>query len=257
VARYDTLTEIEKDVLDPSVPLATALRKVLILAGKSGSEPLRDWATRELKGYLGEDDLPDYRVIHAPLTLDGISGQYKVTGEQLAPSALPDFARDHITERLELRHGVGDIEVMSQQPEVVMLQPHGASDLARLMNAENQSPYHHIERIYWAVAPMALRGVLDQIRTALAQLVAEMRANTSVGEPTPSAEAANAALHVLVTGERQTVNITHAHASGHGTATVTPTTEPKRPSRWRRIGATVVGLFTIVGAIAGIIVVVH
>jgi AbiTii len=94
VRRQDPLVvQIERDALDGKASLAAALRKCIALGGESRSEELRDWATRELKGYPGVDDLPEYRKIVALLRLDGISGNYKITGEELPPMALPDFAR--------------------------------------------------------------------------------------------------------------------------------------------------------------------
>jgi hypothetical protein len=63
---------------DDDVPIATALRKCVVLGGRSGSEELRDWATRGLQGYYGQDDLPEYRVITAPLTVDGFAGNVHV-----------------------------------------------------------------------------------------------------------------------------------------------------------------------------------
>lgn len=71
---HDLVSKIENDALDESVPLTRVLRKCVVLGGKSGSERLRDWATRELDGYYDEDELPGYRIIHAPLVMDGISG---------------------------------------------------------------------------------------------------------------------------------------------------------------------------------------
>jgi hypothetical protein len=154
----DLLGEIERDALDDSVPVATALRKCVVLGGRSGSESLRDWATRELEGYHGaEEELPDYRVTRAPLRIDGISGNYKVTRQQFPPSALPDFARERISEELELRDGVGAIEALLGRSDIKLMPP-GASDLVRLMNAENASPYSHIESLYWDVSDAAVHG---------------------------------------------------------------------------------------------------
>lgn len=65
------LDEIEQDAVNDSVPVATALRKCVALGGRSGSEALRDWATRELEGYYGDVELPRYRVIPAQIQIDG------------------------------------------------------------------------------------------------------------------------------------------------------------------------------------------
>ena len=184
--RHDSLiAEIERDALDDSVLIATALRKCVVLGGKSGSEQLRDWATRELKGYGSDDELPDYRVVAAPLLIDGISGNYKVTRQPFPPMQLPDFAREHITEEVTFRDGVGAIEALLKHGQI-NLQPPGATDLASYMNSTSGNPYQHIISIYWGVSHAAVEGILDQIRTSLTQLVAELRANMSGDENLPS-----------------------------------------------------------------------
>jgi hypothetical protein len=252
---HDSLVaQIERDALDDSVPVATALRKCVALGGKSGSEPLRDWATRELQGYDGNDELPTYRIIAAPLRIDGLAGNYQVTGEQLAASAIPDFARDVISEKVHLREGVGAIEAMTKMAEI-KLQPPGASDLARLMNAERQDPSRQIVALYWAISHATIEGVLDQIRTALTQLVAELRASMPGGEDVPSAEVANNAVSVIVSGRRARANVTVAQASASSgdvaAAGIAP--ESRFWTRWRKIGAFVVGAATIAGAVAAVV----
>jgi hypothetical protein len=256
--REDTLIEqIERDALDDSVPVATALRKCVVLGGKSGSEKLRDWATRELKGYYGDEDLPGYRVVPAPLRIDGFAGNYKVTRQAFPPSGLPDVARDKIKDEVELREGVGNIEALLQMAEI-KLSPSMASDLVLYMNAQNEQPYQHIESLYWQVSHAAIRGVLDQVRTSLTQLVAELRANMSSDDAVPSAEAANQALNVVVTGKRSQVQVTTAQADGSDTAATATGPQPQRENspfwtRSRRIGAFVVGLATVAAAVVAII----
>jgi AbiTii len=255
--REDTLIEqIERDALDDSVPVATALRKCVVLGGRSGSEQLRDWATRELKGYQGDDDLPAYRVVAAPLRVDGVAGNYHVTRQAFPPSALPDFARDKIKDEVELRDGVGSIEALLQMDEI-KLSPPMASDLVRYMNAHNQQAYQHIESLYWQVSHAAIRGLLDQVRTSLTQLVAELRAISS-DHAIPSAEAANQAVNVVVTGKRSQVHVATAQASGSHTVAKTSSQQPQIQdspfwTRSRRIGAFVVGLATVAGAVVAII----
>jgi hypothetical protein len=257
VAKRDEtlIAQIEQDALDDEVPVATALRKCIVLGGKSGSEQLRDWATRELKGYHGEDDLPEYRVVPAPLMVDGIAGNYQVTRQPFPPSSLPDFAREHIKDEVQLRDGVGSIEALAKQPEI-KLAPPMATDLCRVMNAQEDNPYQHITHLYWAVSPSAVRGVLDQIRTSLTQLVAELRANMAGDDEIPSAEAANQAVHVVVTGERSHVNVTSAHTSGTGAPASATALSPEDSgfwTRWRKIGAFIVGCATVAGAVFGLV----
>ncbi len=259
MARHDPIAEIERDALDDSTPLATALRRCVVLGGKSGSEALRDWATRELQGYRGEDDLPEYRRILAPLMVDGVSGNIQVSHQQIPASSIPDFARDRISENLDLRDGVGGLEALLKQPEI-RLQPPMASDLVRLINHEGQDPTQHMISLYWSVSPAAIKSVLDQIRTALTRLVAELRANMTRGEEVPSTQAADQAISVVVTGKRSRVQVTNAQASGGGsTASATVNTGEPRGfwTRWRRVGAFVVGAATVVGAVVAVVAFVH
>jgi AbiTii-like protein len=254
------IAQIEKDALGDSVPLASALRKCVVLGGKSGSEELRDWATRELNGYPDLKDLPEYRKVAAPLRLDGIAGNYKVTGEELPPMALPDFARETISNEVPLNGGVAELDELSRMPEV-KLSPPGASDLALYMNSQSGSAVRHINSIYWQVSPAAVRGVLDQIRTALTRLVAELLANMATAEEIPSAEAANQAVQVIVTGKRSQVRVTTAQADSPGAVAIADAREEnvQNPPEsgfwtgWRKIGAFIVGLATIAGAAVAII----
>lgn len=248
------LVQIEKDALDESVPLATALRKCVVLGGKSGSEQLRDWATRELQGYE-QKEVPDYRVVGAPLQIDGFSGNFQFSRKQFPPSELPDFVQEHITEEVELREGVGGLEALANRSEIKLM-PMMGGDLVRVLNSEIEDPSQHIDRIYWNVSPSALHGVLDRIRTGLAQLVAELQAGMTDNEDVPSPEAANQAVRVVVTGKRSQVNVTTAQTSG-ASGTAVARSDEDSPllidspfwTNSRRIGAFVVGGATVAGAI--------
>ncbi len=253
----DLIAQIERHALDESVPVATALRECIVLGGKSGSEKLRDWATRELKGYDGKDELPAYRVVPAPLLVDGFTGNLHVTRQPFPPSGLPEFAREHIKEEVQLRDGVASIEALARRDEIKFA-PQMAADLTRYMNADSANPYQQITHIYWGVSPAAVHGVVDQIRTSLTQLVAELRATIPADDDIPTVEAADQALNVVVTGKRPRVNVTAAQATGRET-TATASHVEKGPedsgfwTRWRKIGAFIVGLATVAGAVFALI----
>ena len=55
---------MERDVLSDR-PLAETLRKCIVLGGRAGSTELRDWASKELRGYYGDSALPQYRQVPA------------------------------------------------------------------------------------------------------------------------------------------------------------------------------------------------
>ena len=262
--REDNLIgDIEREALDDRASLAGALRKCVVLGGKSGSEELRDWATRELKGYGGDYELPEYRRVPAQIQIDGATMTGHVTGQPIARSSLPDFVQEQVREEVELRDGVGAIEALAERAEATgepakLSLPMGA-DIARVMSTNLRG--QQILSIYWWVSPVAIRGVLDQIRTALTLLVAELRAHTPIDSALPSAETADKAVQVVVSGRRHTVNVHTAQATGPGsTASVEVPESPAEDGFWtrsRRIGAFLVGVATIVGAAAAVIAITH
>lgn len=259
--REDSLiAQIEKEALDETASLAGALRKCVVLGGKSGSEQLRDWATRELKGYHSDAELPSYRIVPAQICIDGATTNALVTGQPIARSILPDFVQENVGEDVELREGAGALEALAARAEstgeaIKMSLPMGG-DIARLMTAEMRG--QQVLSVYWALTPPAVRGVLDQIRTALAVLVAELRATTASEAALPSAEAADHAVNVVVTGERHTVSVNTARALGAGASAATGASDPNGVTspfwnRSRRIGAFVVGAATVAGAVVAIV----
>ena len=65
------LDKINREAMDGD--LKRALRLCMQLGGETGSEPLREWASLELLGYQGQEKLPDYRKVYAPLQIDGVN----------------------------------------------------------------------------------------------------------------------------------------------------------------------------------------
>jgi hypothetical protein len=193
VSHHDVLIfEIERDAIDHTVPVATALRRCVVLGGRSGSEALRDWATRELEGYLDQDEVPKYRAILAPLMVDGRTSTETFEHRQIAASSLPDVAHGRVTEELTLRQGAGELEGYLELSDI-RLQPPLASELVRLMNHESGNPNLRLISLYWSVSPVAINGVLDQIRTTLTKLIAELRATMPQGQDVPTGEQADRA----------------------------------------------------------------
>lgn len=243
------LQEIEAGALDSKVRIGDLLRKAIALGGQAGSAELRDWAARELRGYTSDDELPEYRKIVAPLHLDMMNMRWIKKGHQISPSELPEFARESINE-VKLHMGIAEIEklaIQDDEDDVVKLQPALAAELVYYLNA------HHvqngrIERLYWAVSPVALEGVVEHVRTAVAVMVAEINATMPDDAQTPPAEAATNAIHFVVTGKRNKISFAAAH--GGSTVETLPPGAEQKPRHWLRIAAAVLlGLVAIAGVI--------
>lgn len=251
----DLLAEIERDLLDGK-PLADLLRKCVLLGGRAGSVELRDWASRELKGYGRDDELPAYRVVGAVIQLDGVAGSTMIRGQQIAVSSLPEFTRGHIDEEFPLRSGVAELEAMSRGKETSLkLALPGAAEIARIMNAQAQNPFQHIDRLYWHVSTIAVAGVVDQVRTVLAELVGELRASMPPGRSTPTAEQTAQAIHIAINGgKRNTTVIATAQAGDRSTVTVPDRQSAALSEPWwqrvpKKIWGLVVGAATIAAAV--------
>ena len=215
--RRSRLDRLEDDVLNESRPLAPILRQVIALGGHAHSEPLRTWALRELQGYEGTDvPIPDYRRISAPLVMDGFTGRFQFWEQPVSMFDLPDFARESLGDVLRLGQGVGQIEsLIARQPgQTVQLAPALAAEVAVFMS---QNASRQVLRLYWAVHPSAMEGVLDQVRTRLVQLVGELRAAMPHGQQDPTPDQVAQALQniSIVTGDNSSVTVTAPVAVAH------------------------------------------
>jgi hypothetical protein len=112
----------------------------------------------------------------------------------------------------------------------------------------NHQGYGHgqLDRLYWGIAPVVLAGVVDQVRTTLTVMVAEIRAAMPDSSDVLPAEVASHAINFAVNGgERTTINFTATQGANEIT-----TTAEKEQRHWVRIAAAVaVGLLTIAGVV--------
>lgn len=247
------IADIEKDALSRDAPVADALRKCVSLAGRAGSDDLLQWATRELRGYGSADQLPDYRKLAAPTLLDGVAGNYKITGQQISSSSLPSVARGHISENFELRLPIGQVEALARQAqekgEAARFLLPGSAELAVLFNHEANQPFQHVQTFYWSVDGSTLTSVVDNVRTTLVQLVAALRHGLGGHEDAlPSSELANQAVSVAVYGEHSQVNIRDVTVARSGAQVVTNTSTKRDLGRVAKVLGGLAALLTLMAA---------
>lgn len=262
------LAEIERDLLDGR-PLADLLRKCILLGGQSGSQELRAWASKELRGYEPEDELPKYRTVDAPILLDGVAGPHQFKGQLVPETSLPSFVRESgLGDHIDFRKGVGELEAIVADrghDDPIHIAFPGGDLVGEYFDKGSGNPFQHTHRVYWSVVPATIHGLLDNVRTTLTELVTELLGSVSRGQEIPTAEQADNAFNVAVHGRRSTVTITTSQASGASTSSVTqqsPATNAARgePGWWtfaHTVWAGIVSLCLVAGAIAAIIVVFH
>lgn len=258
--RKGLLGAIERDLLNDK-PVAGLLRKFILLGGQAGSRELREWASKELRGYASGDELPSYRSIPAPIQMDGMSPIAQVWGQRLGVSELPGFARHDIDEHVNLTMGVGEIEALAHHEHdgdtSVKFSLPGARELARFMQQDAPSRIH-IDALYWRVGRVAIEGVLDQIRTRLTELLAELRSLTSPTQEFPSAQQTDQAVNIVVRGFNPGMTV-NAIVSGQGSSNAIDASlmSPNEKSGFwttgKMIGAIMVGAAGIVSAVIAVL----
>jgi AbiTii len=200
------LKEIEDGALNSNKPTGDVLRTAIALGGEAGSGVVAEWATKELRGYEAEDELPAYRTIRAPLQLDAINSAYTFTGQTISPLALPAVAHGKITNDIPLYQGIAEIDRHARQDEVIKVLPPFAQELIKIMNSEGRVN-GHVQQLYWGVSPVSFAEVVEQVRTTLTVMISEIRRTMpDKTEDVPAAVADNA-MSFAVTGKRNTVTV--------------------------------------------------
>jgi hypothetical protein len=256
------MAEIESGALESDSDLPKLLRTCIALGGRIGTADLRDWASRDLKGYGPDDALPEYRRIPAPLMLDGFTGGGHVTGQMVAAHLLPDEARDILEDPVAMPQAISEIvdlvATASRGDGTIRLAPSGTAYVLPLISMRLAAG-QQVERVYWAIEVSKLRGIVDKVRTILVELVAEMRAATPPGRDTPTPEGAQQAVVVAIYGgnrSRVVVNQTTASegatvATSGSKASVSSGGEPETPHRAVMYWVACVG--TVVAAVATVL----
>jgi hypothetical protein len=228
--REGLLAQIEAGVLDDTVPLSSLLQKCIVLGGQARSEKMRDWARRELNGYAGvAEKLPDYRLIRAGLTavITNTMGYNPITQRihpSVLPAPLPDWFREEgiDLEDATMGQGIGVLEALAnRKTDEHKLIPPWAEVIVDTLNEHNVAPGSHVAELYWSMSSASIQGLLVRVRTALAELVAELASLTPEDQAVPDKGAADAAIHFVVTGDRNTINYSPQQATGGGANIVT------------------------------------
>jgi AbiTii len=180
------LDQIQVGALDSTSSLAAVLRKCVLLGGAYDSDDLVRWAKRELDGYKPEDQLPDHRVVHVPLQFDAVVGAHQVECHPLASSELPAQVRAIVSERFEVRHGIGDLEALRDRAHregAAKLQTDAERDLAPLVSRIKRVGWN-VLRVYSSVSAPALEGILSSTRNGLVESLGRLSAvQPTTGDP--------------------------------------------------------------------------
>ncbi|MFF3517855.1 hypothetical protein [Streptomyces sp. NPDC002573] len=223
---------LEDGIVDQSIRLTTLLIRVLLLGAHTQYQPLRAWALRELKGYQDDESfelLPRYRRI--PVLFQGTLRNRVSRGTgTLSVLELPDnekmraYIGDVVRNGLMIPDGIGKIEsLVATAPAdgAMTLAVRGGAELAVLMTVKRRErDGAWVENVYWAFHVSDLQDLLDQVRTRLAEFVAELRLimpRETTDPTTDQVEAAFQSINIRV-GDNSPVTV-HAPAAYAGAGT--------------------------------------
>lgn len=254
------LATIQQDLLDGTVPTTRMLQKVVLLGNSIGSSKLVNWAKQELNGYDRDEELPEYRKIRAQILIDYTTPRGLWSKRSIGSEDLPAFVREEgVGNEVPLRNSLAELEGFANGqdgPSVNIALP-GGDIIAKAMTRAQEDPFINIDRVYYCVMRPAFHGVVEAVRTALADLIGEIIRVLPEEDMAPPKELADQAVNFLNTGERSTFVINTSQATGGSTSTATMTRPEPKPdgswwTRWRRRGIAV-GVATMIGATATVL----
>ena len=100
--------------------------------------------------------------------------------------------------------------------------PPQAASIVNYMNAANQST-NNINSLYWSVAAVSIKEIVERVCTIAVELASEMRAGMYENQHIPSSDVASQAVEVVVHGDHNRIELhdvqqtgTHTSSTGIG-----------------------------------------
>lgn len=252
-AHVPLLSQLESDLIGGQ-PTADILRKLIVLGGRAESSELRNWASQELRGYADDSSLPEYRKVQAIIQMDSLVGSMQVSRQTIGPEAFPKEIREQITTEVSFRQGIAEIQSMIKacgEDQSIRLGLPAETMLMRIMSRGSNGA-RQVTGLYWTVSITVLEGMVDQVKTRLAELLGELRAATPPNREVPTPAETTNAVNIVINGRGNSVQVAHATLGGTSSTGAGGSGDAKKIERpfWtlgRRVGAMVVGAATILG----------
>ncbi|WP_395773208.1 hypothetical protein [Agrobacterium pusense] len=191
------LVEIQNDAISDKVPVATLLRKVLVLASNLDSDVLEEWVRFEMNGYPPQVDVPQYRRIAMNFRVSGGNMAYQITNAPVASAAIKVATGVNDIHILKYRQAIGNIDVEELRK---------ADSLSvDMMNYAHKLPGKVTERTYaihafWGEIPVQeVLGIIEAVRNRVLDFALNLgRQYPNAGE-IDSISAKEAAVEQVVT----------------------------------------------------------
>jgi len=132
------------------------------------------------------------------------------------------FTKKYNVEEALLDGGIGELEALTKSGEKDRhFSPGWSSLLVEMLNTFQVDQSSKVTAAYWTVSNATIQGLLVRVRTALADLVAELVTLMPGDRVVPDKGAVDAPVQFVITGDHNTINYSPQHAADGGTNTVT------------------------------------
>jgi len=217
----DIIQDIQKDILNPDVSLATILLKAKVLAYKLKNDDLKKWVKNELDGYGDEDTLPDYRELTTD-PLGTFSNKAYIHKDMPIPlSLIPDILRKNI-EQNKILEGIQAIEKMAEKETLCLSWP---SDWVAHYNYCNKSSLNKLIEAYHLISGHNFAQIIATVRSRLQDFILEISDLPWITGPKPPADQIKNIFQVTInnsleggnmsTFNQQGQNVQNQYNAGH------------------------------------------
>lgn len=165
------LDGIIQSVTETKEPIADILRRCLVLAHRLKNDAFKAWVERELNGYSGDEELPDYRT-SVGVALGHFSGPVGagLRNQPLPASVLGEELR-HFARDITLRQPISAYDGADKKETYQLPWP---ADLVAMYQS-SFIPGFALATAWMPVPGSMMAGVVDTVRTRLLTFVLEMQ----------------------------------------------------------------------------------
>lgn len=163
--------DIIQSVTEAEEPIARTLRRCLVLAYELNNETFKTWLQKELDGYSGDDELPDYR--EATGTAKGffIGPLGAEIRNQPLPSSVLREEHRHFAREIKLRQPIAAYDQQDTGKTAMLLWP---ADLVVLYQDKFFDGYS-LNRAWMEIPTSLIAGLVDTVRTRVLTFALQMR----------------------------------------------------------------------------------
>ncbi|MCO6178962.1 hypothetical protein [Ciceribacter sp. RN22] len=168
------LAEIQNDALSDTVPVATLLRKVMVLAANLDSALLEDWVRHELHGYDADVEVPAYRKFVMNFKVSGANARWQLTGQPVPQVLVNQIVNDDTFHFFECRQPIGTIspdEIKASKGKLSI----NLDNYVLLMQGKLFEPSFNISRFWGEVSASQVMGIIDAVRSRVLDFVLKLK----------------------------------------------------------------------------------